>query len=89
MKKRNNDKLLHELHEAVEPAYDPKGQEITPKRKDMVGSPAVVDRHATMALLKNAIRKPRNNGDSKSKSVLEEFGLELDKNPNTKQHCTA
>ena len=54
-----NDDLLKELHDAVKVAYDDEGQELEPRRKDMVGFPALVDRHATMALLNNTIRRPR------------------------------
>lgn len=78
IKRHINDNLLRELHEAVEPAYDRSGQEIPPRRKDMVGFPANVDRRATMALLNNLIRRPRNTISS---NVLDDVGLELDKNP--------
>ena len=81
IKRHINDNLLRELHEAVEPAYDNNGQEIPPRRKDMVGFPANVDRHATMVLLSNATKQPRPVSDSRSKSVLEELDLELDKKP--------
>ena len=51
VKQHINDDLLKELHDAVKPAQDDGGQEIPTRRKDMVGFPSMVDRHATMALL--------------------------------------
>ena len=52
VKKQINDDLLKELHEAVKPDFDKEGNPLMPRRKDMVGFPEMVDRHATMALLK-------------------------------------
>ena len=52
IKRHINDDLLRELHDAVAPAWDEDGKEIPPRRKDMVGFPETVDRHATLALLK-------------------------------------
>ena len=57
IKKHMNHDLLRELHDAVAPAYDTEGTDIPPRRKDMVGFPETVDRQATLALLKNSIRK--------------------------------
>ena len=57
IKKHINDDLLKELHEAVATAYDEEGYELEPRRKDMVGFPEYVDRQATMAIVKNKLRK--------------------------------
>ena len=80
IKRHINDDLLKELHEAVKPDHDNEGKAIPPRRKDMVGFPEEVDRHATMALLKKTIKQPRQS-DNKKGNVLQELDLELDKNP--------
>lgn len=67
IKQHINADLLKELHEAVKPSYDEGGQELMPRRKDMVGFPPMVDRHATMALLNKNIRRPRKGGVESAK----------------------
>lgn len=83
IKKHINDDLLLELHDAARVAHDISHHEIPPRRKDIVGFPAGVDKHATMALLNNTIRKPNKEGkegNSGNENVLEELDLELNKN---------
>lgn len=75
VKRHINDDLLRELHDAVTPAHDNEGNELPPGRKDMVGFPANVDRQATMAIIKNRIRKSQKP-EHKKENVLDEVDLE-------------
>ena len=46
-----NDEVIRNLHDAVKPTVDDRGQPVPPRRKDMTEFPRYVDRFATMIVL--------------------------------------
>ena len=89
IKKHINDDLLQELYEAVKPAYDNEGQEIPPRRKEMVECPAKSRQACNHGVAEKPSNHPASKGETKQDTCYKNWTCASTKFRSTEPRCIA